>query len=268
MRRRPGLYRAARDVRIAATVFAVLIVVFLGSVALFASEIRPSWGASPFSGFSQGPNETAVASGQIWIANPGEYAIDSLSISTVVLFPGTHGPVVALGGAPSQRIPGGGTTVVGLSLTIPLSTGVGEPLLTENLVLPSETWVNLTYATLFPLRLGLDENLTWGAPFEGLAVDPGTPQSEPNGTYEVPVDLSFNDDAEYSDDGTIGVRVNDPSGVQCGQGVIAIDVDSHAAYDAQFTTYVGSACLASGSTVVLTFQGGPWAISLPPEGFP
>ncbi len=265
---RPGLYRAARVLRILAVLSTVVVLLLAALIGLSAAQIRPSWGNQPIGPLEPGPNETAMAEGNLSVANPGLFAIDRLSVTTIVRFPGPDGAILATGGSPVTELPGGRTTAVPFTFSLPLSASADRPLLTENLLLPTMTWVNATYATIFAIALTFPENLSWGAPFDGLNVTPGTPHPETNGTDAVPFTITFTNDADFGLVGALAYRVDAPAGAACVTGELPLDVGPGSPYDDTQTLYVPTGCVTPGSSVALSYDGGPWSVNFPPEELP
>ena len=157
--------------------------------------------------------------------------------------------------------------MVPIELSVPLTGSADATLLTHDLVLPGWAWVNATYAHVFAIELTIPRNISWGAPFANLQVNPGTPMALPNGTVKESLAVSFSDDSGYPVAGAIHYAIEDASGAECTGGVIPIDVPAHTAYQDSPNIYVPGSCAAPGNSAVVSFSGGPWNVVLSKEAF-
>lgn len=265
-RRPPRLYRLARLFARLSTVVLVLILVFLGTVAYSAVALlrqTPQAG-----GFSAGlvANGTLAVTGTVGVSNGGLYPVSGFALSVRVL----NSSGAYIGAVTSVRVdlPPGGTTSVPIALYLPIgASGPAESLLVTNQVLSVGVWGNATFAYLFPVSMNLEENRSWGAPFANLLVRAGTPGTA-NGSYTVPVTVSFTDDAAVPDVGNLTIVVKDSVGSVCGGASYSLNVNPGTAYAQTQTLSLTSGCSPVGGTALLTFSGPSGTFVLPPEAIP
>jgi hypothetical protein len=264
--RSPALYSAARRLRILAIVLLVVIGVFLAAVADSAAQIRPSTPSDPT--YAPGANNTVLIASNVTVQNPGAFAIDRLSIEAQVRAPGPAGALLASGGAPLEHVGPGAEIKIPIVLTLPLVENADLPLLTQDLLLPSLAWVNATYATIFTIRLVIPQNFSWGAPFANLSVTLGHPAPGPNGTTLFPFNVSFTNDANFADDGTLAYRVNTGSGAECSRQTLALSLPPQTPERWSASAPVPDACVTPSSEFVLSYASGPWQVAFNPVSLP
>jgi hypothetical protein len=261
-----GSYRLARALRRAATVAIVLIVVLIATEAYSAIRLASS---SPHAGSlepSFGPNDTMLLTGSFYLTNDGLYPLSGLSIAFQVF--NATGALLGSGTAgPASAAPGQNASIAAV-LRLPVdASSPGASLLTLDQTLSVDVVGNVTVGYLFPVSLAADLNHTWGAPFANLTVAPGTPV--PAGSdVDVPVTVTFSDDASFADVGSVAYAVVPTSNVPCTNGSWAIDVPAGTAYDQTQTIVVPDSCPTTGTVLTLAYSTDGVTVSLPPEAFP
>jgi hypothetical protein len=259
MRPAPALWRAARTFRILSIVWLVVVAGFLASIAYSGSQLRPEGENGPGAPPTANGNDSITLNGSLNVSNPGWYPLQDVSLFTVVDDP--NGSLLATGGSPVVTVGAGAVTMVPFSITIAFGARASaRDLLTQDATLPSVTWANATYAGLFPVEVVVPQNVSWGAPLEGLAVSAGNPTVVSNGTAAVELTISFNDDAKFPVDGN-AVYALSSGGTPCTRGTLPVSVASGSSYDDTTTAYLPPSCSASGASVTLRFVGSGWDLS-------
>ncbi len=257
----PGIYRVARVLRRLSAILFVVILVFVGVVAYSAVQIvhaQPRLGnTTP----TVEPNDTVGIATSFSVANPTYFTIQHLALhflvlnaSNVELVDSTSGPV---------SIPAGGVADLPIELYVPL-TAAGTSLLTENQYLAWNVWGNASYADLFSVSVGEATQRAWGAPFDDLRITTGTPVSV-DGVEEVPVTVSFANDADFAVAGAVDFQVVPPSGPNCAQGTFALNVPPGTSFNDTQNVGIAPGCVASGSQVDAQYVGNGVTVPLPPE---
>lgn len=262
--RPPGIYRAARALRRAAVIVLVLTIVFVAFVAYSAVQIvhsRPQVGNSSS---ALEPNGSVGYSTSFTLNNPTYFAIQSFQLE--VRIANASGDLLVDDATPTTTIPAGGVSDVPFTFFLPLSSGASS-LLTVDQSLHWDVWGNATYGYLFPVSIGVATNRSWGAPFANLSVSVGTPFMM-GGTLEVPVQLSFSDDANFADDGTVSFEVVASDGTTCSTGQFAIDVPGGQSYSMTQDVPIAAGCNPSGGHIDSQYLEGGTSIPLPPESIP
>jgi hypothetical protein len=262
--RPPGIYRAARALRRAALIALVLTIVFVGIVAYSAVQIvhsRPQVGNSSS---ALEPNGTVGYSTSFTLNNPTFFAIQSFQLK--VRIANGSGGLLVNDATPPTTISAGGTSYVPFTFFLPLSAGTAS-LLTVDQYLDWNIWGNATYGYLFPVSIGVTTERSWGAPFANLSVGVGTPTTI-NGTLEVPVQLSFVNDASFADVGTIDFEVVSSGGMTCSTGSFSIDVPGGQPYSMTQDVPIAAGCNPSGGQVNAQYLEGGTSIMLPSEPIP
>jgi hypothetical protein len=266
--RRPPLYRASRYFSIAATLVAVLIVVYVAAGIYSVSMLRPgnTGGTSLEQNVTDGGFElTAVVN----FSNPGFFPIDQVHLSTVVDDPNGTG-TLAVGSSPDVRIGAGSVGQVPLTIVIPFASGShGAYLITHDAKLPTTIFANVSFAQLYSVAVELPMNLSWGAPLENLSITPGTP-TEANGSVSLPLTIYFADQAPYPVDGTLDLLVEGQGGSDCDVPVTtAVDTAAQTSETYPVTVTAPSGCsFPSGTPVTGTFSSASWSVDLPTEALP
>jgi hypothetical protein len=265
----PGIYRAARALRRLSTIVLVLIIVFVAVVAYSALQVvktHPRVGTST-EGYE--PNDTVGISTSLTLSNPTYFAIQQFALefrivndSGVTLVDSTTGAATIAAGA-SETIP--------INLYVPI-TASDASLLTENQYLQWDVWGNASYAYLFAVSIGVETNRSWGAPFDDLAVTVGTPMMT-GGTVEVPVTLSFANDATFADTGDLNFQLVPTAGPDCAQGSFALNVPAQGNgndnnYDQTQNVALATGCNPAGGYVSAEFVGDGFVVPFTPEPIP
>lgn len=264
--RPPGAYRLSRAFRRAATVAIVLIVVLVATEAYSAVRLASS---SPHAGSlvpSFGANDTMLLTGSFYLTNNGLYPLSGLSIAFQVH--NATGALIGSGTAgPASAAPGANASIAAV-LRLPVDpNGPGATLLTEDQTLVVDVVGNVTVGYLFPVGVAADLNHTWGAPFANLTAAPGTPVPA-GGDVDVPVTVSFSDDASFADVGTFAYAVVPTSNAPCANGSWAIDVPAGSPYEQTQTVAVPTSCPTTGTVLTLAYSTDGVTVTLPPEAFP
>ncbi len=265
--REPSLYRPAQALRWASTLVLVAIVVFVATAAYSAYDVaRTGAGPTSFS-TSFAPNDTLAVMGQFTFTNGGFYPLNGLTLHFLVR--NGSGDFVGQSTAGPESFPAGATKAFPIDLFLPISSsGPAASLLTQDQTIAVGIWANTTASYLFPVSIGVVSNRSWGAPFADLKESIGNPFLV-GGTVEVPVTISFEDDASFADVGTVVVTILSSSSQACGGGNLAINVPAGEP-DSQTTDIaLASGCSPAGGTietVYTTSQG--VAVPLPPEAIP
>ncbi len=267
--RRPPLYRASRYVGIAATLVLVILVVYVGAAVYSASQFRPNGGddSGIASGVTTGGFEIST---EFNFTNPGFLPVDRVQLSAVLEAP-DNTSLLASGSSPNVSVAPAAVGHIPLTLLIPFGAlDAASALLTQDEVLPTVYWANLTFAHLFQLGLRVNSTVDWGAPFDGLNVSLGAP-TETNGTAEVPVSISFQDEAPFADDGALDLLLTPPGDADCALQVPPLDlaVPSHGSESTTELVPVTPSCrYPAGTTLTGRYVSSSWTASLPSESLP
>src|SRR5271170_1065436 len=236
-RRPPPLYRLARGFRRASLLVLVLLILFAASVAYSTSEIQqapPTVGS--FSSNFQSNGTIALAS-TVTVSNPGFYPIQAFTLDARVL----NGTGVFLGAFAlgPTTLAGQASNVYPIALYLPVSeTGPGASLLVNSQALSLTLWGNATFGYLFPAGLTIQDNRAWGAPFSNLAYSVGPV----NGNGTLPVSLSFQNKASFSDAGTVRLVILASSGTTCGGATWTLNVGPGQAFDQTQPVMLAAGC--------------------------
>ena len=264
---RPGLYRLARAISLAATIVSLIILAYVAATVYSATKVRP--------GETGGDrlNQTLVPGGlelhlALNFSNPGFLPISSVHLAAVVNSPGNT-TTLAVGESPAVMLPAASESTIPLTLTIPL--GPGSPillLLTRDAELPAEVWANITVSSFFSLGVNVSTNVHWGAPFADLNVTPGTPTTS-NGSTVEPLTVSFHNDASFPLAGWLNLTAHGTGGCTATVPPIPLHVDPQSPFNQVVPVTVPSAC-ASGSffSVDGNFASADWSAPIPSEALP
>ena len=263
---RPALYQLGESSRTLSLVGAILLVGFLLTAGYSASGVRPS--ASPLAYGQLAGTNTVVLHSNLTVSNPGLYPLSGLVVQAQLRLGGPSGALVATGASAATSVPGRTVAKVAFDITVPFGSGLPTSLLTQDATLAGWFWANATYAGLFGVHLLLPENLSWGAPFYGLAVHVGTPASQPNGSLAFPVTVAFVNHASFPLDGQVTYTLENTSGGVCGTGTIPVDAPVGSEFQQGSTTSVAGTCDPRGGTILVAFTGDSWMLSLPSEALP
>jgi hypothetical protein len=262
----PPLYRLARALRRASTIALVLLILFAAS-AVYSAALTAQSGSN-LSSLSEtfANNGTLVLSGVLTFNNNGFYQVQGLTLSLRVS--NASGNLVGTGQLGPATIPGGQSASYPLTLYIPVSaSGPGPSLLTEDQPLPISVWANATFGYIFPVGLTVSTTRSWGAPFSNLNVSVGAPTVNGSGTF-VPITLTFQNHAPFSDTGTLQFSLLSSGGSRCGGGGFGIDVPSGAPYSQRTSVHLANGCSPAGGTVDASYVTPDFTVSLPPEKIP
>jgi hypothetical protein len=260
----PGIYRAARALRRISTIVLVLVIVFVAIVAYSAVQVvkaKPSLGSSTTQIES---NDTIGLSTSFSMTNPTYFAIQHFDLHFLIVnATGSHLIDTTVG---PDTIPAGGSSILPIALFLPVSSSQAS-LLTQNQYLNWYVWGNASYAYLFTVSVGVATERSWGAPFDNLSVVVGAPFNA-NGELEVPITITFADDASFADDGNLDFQVVPPSGPDCAQGTFAVNVPAGSQYDQTQDVGIASGCDPSGGHVAAEYVVDGATVVLPSEGIP
>jgi hypothetical protein len=260
----PGIYRAARALRRLSVVVLVLIVVFVAVVAYSAIQIVHAQPHLTPSTSTVEPNDTVDVASALSLTNPTYFAIQHFSLHFLIVND-SNVPILDSYSSPVS-IAAGGTAYVPVNLYVPVSTEEAS-LLTQDQYLEWNIWGNASYAYLFTVSIGEQTERAWGAPFDDLKVATGAP-TVVNGGTEVPVTVSFVNDASFALAGTLSFQVVPPSGTDCSQGSFGLNVPSQNAYNETQDVGVAAGCDPAGGFVDSQYVGNGLNVSLPPEPIP
>lgn len=268
-RRKPPLYRTARAARWLGVLATVLVVLFIlstiYSVFLFASHGQIQTGKNPLQ-LTELTSGAIQASFSVNITNPSYYALvlnisaELGRLSGPLLTQGTTGTVTV--SPDHQPIP------LAITLTIPASalSASSASLLLYNTTLQGGIWLNGSYATVYTFGLSAVANDSWGAPFHGLTVRPGTP-TVAGGETSVPVALNFTDYSNFlSDNGTLTLQVVN-GGSDCGgPSQVNLSAPPGEPYATAFDLTGPSSCMTPAATIETSYKVDGTTITLPSEG--
>lgn len=265
--RPPPLYRTARAIGWIATIVTIVLVIYLATAVYSATQIRPSGAGNSGSPTSlTGQNQLSVST-TVNFSNPGFFPVNSLSVEMYILLPG--GGVFAHGGSPATSIPAQSTRTIPINITVALDfSGPAAALVTHDARLPTDLFVNVTYASLFGAEIRVADNRSWGAPLYGLNLTPGTPVVNGNGTVTVPIQISFDNHADFDVAGTVSFSVRSSGGTTCGTGSLIVSAPSHASFSQPTPVTLAAGCNPHGGAIDGTFSGPTLTFSLPTEPFP
>jgi hypothetical protein len=287
------LYRASRYVSLAATIVMLVIILYVGATVYSATKLRPGdtgggngnnnnnngngngngnggqQGNSNGASFTQ--NLTAaglVLTLKLNFSNPGFLPVSGVHLGAVIYGPG-NGSLIATGDSPNVEIPAASVGVIPLTIIIPLGAGSPViPLLTKNAELPTEVWANVTISSLFSVDIAIPTNLSWGAPFGGLSLSPGTP-TDVNGSVSEPFTLSFQDNASFGLAGTLSLVAHGTGGCSATLTPFPLNVAAHGNYQSTSTATIPAGCgSATWTTVSGNFTSPTWSSPLPTENLP
>jgi hypothetical protein len=262
--RPPGIYRAARALRRIALIVLVVTILFVALVAYSAVQIVRSRPQVGHSSVTLEPNGTVDYATSFSLSNPTYFAIQSFLLQ--VRIANSSGDLLVNEATPSTTIAAGSSAFLPLTIFLPLNAGA-ESLLTVDQYLHWDVWGNATYGYLFPVSIGVQTQRSWGAPFDNLSIEVGAPFMM-GGTLEVPIQLSFSDDASFDDVGTVQFQVVATGGAQCAAGSFALDVPADSPYSMTQDVPIATGCDPAGGHVAAQYLEGGSSIPLPSEPIP
>jgi hypothetical protein len=265
-RRRPPLYRLARYLRWCSLLALFLVVVFLASTidsaVVLGTHLQVTTPGGRAYSFSYTPSRGFVASFEVNITNAGYYPL-VLDLSAVANT--SQGPLIPYFTTGEVTVaPDGRTTPFGFTVTIPQSTlaADGAYMLLHNTPVSGAVWFNGSFAWIYQFGFSVAANGTWGAPFENLTVQPGTPASA-GGQTTVPVGINYTNDAFFSGVGNLSFQVVD-NGTSCGPPTtLPLDTPSQQAFAGTVNLTGPSGCMVPGATVEPSYTVGPLTFALP-----
>jgi hypothetical protein len=263
--RPPALWRTARILRILGYVALAILIVFVATAIYSAVQARPQFNTGSESTTFLATNSTVELALGLNLSNPGAYPISGVGISAQVRLP--DGTLVARGGSPDVTVAPGTTATLPIELWVPLDAG-SDVLLTHDLELRQAFWANATFAGVFALEFNDSKNASWGAPFYQFNATAGTPTPEPNGTVEVPVEISWQDAASFDEVGSVLLQVRSPSQQVCGSDQLPVDVAAGSNADLPASFYLAPSCDPAGGTLQATYTGNGLTFAFPPEAIP
>lgn len=262
----PALYRLSRLFGRLSVVVLILVAIFLATVGYSAAQLVQS---SPQTGgytASFAPNGTVALTGSIVLSNPGYYPVTGFTLGLRVLN-STNGFLGAVRAGP-VNLPAGSATSLPIALYFPIAAGSpAESLLVTNQNLTVGLWGNTTYAYLFPISVHFTQTKFWGAPFSGLTVTPGAPTLD-GGTVEIPVTVTFTNDASFTEFGTLTAQVVQANGFVCGSTTLPLNVAPGDVYDQTQNVALSSGCSTAGGSIITEFVSSGTTVVLPPEPLP
>jgi hypothetical protein len=258
---RPPLLRASRACFALGAVALVVLVLYIGSAAYYATRVTSPGTAEESARVL--PGQILQVGATVNLSNPGPFPISGLTLAGTIELP--NGSAWGTGSSPPVSLTGGSTLPVTLAvnLFLPMLAGASDALLVNSSDLPFQVWVNGTYAALVGVALEYNASYHWGAPFAGLNVGFGSPTAYPNGTFAIPATVAFTNDAPIGLDGNATVSIVSTTGQVCGGLFLPVHAPSHAPYQGSATMYLPSGCSLSGAAYHLAWSGMGFSVSLP-----
>ncbi len=265
-RRYPISLRLGQILRILGTLLLVAFLIYVGSAVYYASKLEAPSGATPIVSVVSG-NAFEVSSSYN-LTDPGPYSISGLTVESHLNLPNSSVIIESL--TPPVSLSGYGTAQVTLSFRIPLDqlTGSARSLLVNSTSLPTEIWVNASYAHLAGISIFTEAEYAWGAPFSGFALAFQPPTTEPNGTRAIGVTLGFQDLAPIPVDGVFAINLPLSTGGSCVTFHWPVAVASGSVYSEEATVYLPSGCSPDGGYYLASWSGSGFQTALPPGSGP
>lgn len=262
-RRPPALYRTARALRRFGVIVLVLLIIYAGTVAYSAYEAAHATVESRSLTGVLVENGNIDISGSFTLSNPGIYPISGLELAVrLANDTGIYLGTVVVG---PDTVNGGSTGLFPIAISLPITaSSAAESLLFVDQYLKVDAWANVTYAYLFPLSVGLTENRSWGAPFEGFRATVGTP-SLVNGTVVAPVTLTWTDHASFPEQGSISFVIESSGQADCGGGTFPMNVDPGSVYDETQDVTLNPDCSPAGGEILASITVDGSTTTFPPE---
>jgi hypothetical protein len=242
----------------------ILIILYVGIVAYSAVQVVKSAPRVGSVATEFESNGTVGVSTSFTLSNPGFFEIQQFALQFRILN-GTGGLLIASTIGPTNVAPSSSQSLP-VSLYLPL-TAEGVSLLTENQYLQWQVWGNASYGYLFSASIGVVTQKSWGAPFDNLSVTVGTP-STANGTVTAPVTVTFSNNADFLDAGSLNFQVVSASGSTCARGSFSLNVPQNSQFDQTQHVALASACDPSGGHISAQYVGSGFTLSLPRESIP
>ncbi|MCI4363104.1 MAG: hypothetical protein L3K13_02205 [Thermoplasmata archaeon] len=265
-REKGSLLGVIRLLRVTGWVILIVLASYLALAGYSAVTLRPNGTGS--AEYALLPDGTVTILTTINLSNPGYFAFTQLSIASAITLPNGTSPWLEAV-SPSVTLPAQGSAQVPLRFSLTLtSLGPAKALLTQDEVLNESDYLNGTYATFVGFELHAGERLNWGAPFHAFRARAGTPVAEPNGSFRVPVTLSFGNDASFAVTGALLASLTSAGGATCAQVNLPINDLPHSTTNQTLTLYLPSGCSLAGGSLRSTFVAPGFAVPLPPEALP
>jgi hypothetical protein len=264
-RRVPPLWRAGRILRRLGLVAVVFFVLFVVSAVYFATEVHPDLSEVSHPRRTIAGNNTLELTAPVNLSNPGIYSLTGVSVSTEARL--VDGTLLATGGSPTMTIAPGASVTIPISIFLPLKVEDGT-LLTHDQQLPVTTWANATYASIFTVRLEIQSNQSWGAPFFGFNATPGTPSLQSNGSVLESVAIQFQNHASFDIVGLLALTILSSAGSTCSATQLDVNAPAGQGYSQNANFYLSSGCNPAGGSVEATYSGGGLTYAFPPEAIP
>jgi autotransporter adhesin len=258
------LYRMSRAFGWLSIIATVAIVIFLATVAYSASGIRYD-GVTPLAGTGV-PGNLVDFTVSVKLANPGYYPMQNFNLSLRVVYP--QNGLLAIGSSMVNSLGGGSTQQIPVTFPVDLAAPQVRGLLTNDTKLTLAAWANATYGYFFPFHVTISDNISWGAPFYGLAVVAGTPTVGTGGTVVVPITISFSNHSPIPLVGYLGFSVASAAGVTCGSGNLNVTALPTQHYDSTTDVTVADGCNPQGGQVNATYTSALLTATLPPIQIP
>jgi len=242
----------------------LLVILYVGVVAYSAVQVvktAPGVGADTVQLES---NDTVGILTSFTLTNPGLFPIQQFALHFRILN-GSDIPLFS-STVSSGSIAARASSVLPIDLYVPLTTA-GTSLLTENQYLQWNVWGNATYGYLFPVSIGVQTARSWGAPFDNLSAEIGTPGAA-NGSETIPVTVTFSNDASFADAGTLVFQVVPVAGSTCAEGSFVMNVPPGDPYSSTEQVPIASGCDFLGGHVTAEFVGSGYTVPFPPEAIP
>ena len=263
--RRPRLYRLGLLFARLGLVATIAVLLYLAIAVYSASQITVRSVSQPTAEVT-GTNSITVSAG-IDFVNGGFLPVSNVGLTTFVWLP--TGQLIGEGRSPLITVPGSSIATIPLNFTVPLSaTSAALTLLTHSLTLPSHTWANATFAYVISIHLDDASSVTWGAPFDGLNITAGPPNSTGNGSVTVAVHLAYTNHAPLTELGTLTFTVFPASGPSCGQGSWPINAPQGTPVSETATVDLSPSCSLAGGHIASTYTGNGLSLALPSQAIP
>lgn len=249
----------------ASVVLLLVLSGFVGTVVYSSNEISYE-GVTPVSEASPSASELII-NATVGISNPGVYSVTGLHIGIHLL--SSSGSLISefhsstldvAGGSSSDQVPVG----------LPLNTSSPDvsSLFTNDSKLGILAWVNGTYVSVIPFKLMIRDSYSWGAPFDALHYTVGPSQSEVNGTYAYPVNISFSNYSPIPEFGDMRIVLYSASDTFCGKTNLSLPIlTAGDMFSGGAVVYTADNCDLTGGIVYFTYisLSSILTLHLPPE---
>lgn len=262
-----SLYPVVRTLRAIGWVILVVVVAYLALAGYSVVRLSPK-GSGGGQSFTVTPQGNLQITAQVNLSNPGYFSFSGLALTAIVSLPNSNATWIQ-GNSSPVSLPSQGRGQLAVIFAVPLGTlGPAQALLTHDSHLNLTEFVNGTYATFIGFSVENRQNLSWGAPFEGLQITPRSATPQPNGTVAVSINLQFANHASFAIVGMIQTEIRARGGALCTTLNFPVNAMPQMSVDATETGYVSSGCTLSGGQIDSTYQAPLYSILLPPQGIP